>query len=216
VTPLDRAPAFDAAERVYRITLSPRQQERLQRIRNAVGTGPEFQEALEFLNAAPRPLGATNLAALIRLPFERRPFRPTRFSNGDHGVLYTALQPETAGREYGHWAPTVFGVGMGIPFRVRLHLISCRFAGRAKDLRPYLADFPWLTEDKDYTACQRLGAAAKAEGLAGLLAPSARHANGTTVPILTPGAVSQPRQEREVVYLIDPTAFGGPIAHFAI
>ncbi len=187
----------------------------MRRIRDAVGSGPEFQEALDFLHAAPSLLGADSLAALIRLPFERKPFRPTRFSNGDHGVLYTALEPGTAGVEYGHWAPTVFGVGMGTPFRVRLHLISCWFAGRAKDLRPYLVDFPWLTADKDYAECQRLGAAAKAEGLAGLHAPSARRPDGATVPILVPDSVSQPRQEREVVYLIDPTASGGPTATFA-
>jgi hypothetical protein len=105
---------------------------------------------------------------------------------------------------------------MGKPFRVRLHLISCRFVGQAKDLRPHLADFPWLIADKDYAACQLLGAAAKAEGLAGFLAPSARQPNGTTVPILAPDSVSQPLQEREVIYLIDPTATGGPIARFAI
>jgi hypothetical protein len=216
VTPLDRVPTFDASERVYRITLSPRQQDRLRKIRDAVGSGPEFQEALDFVNAVPARLRATNLAALMRLPFERRPFRPTRFSNGDHGVLYTALMPETAGREYGHWAPVVFGAGMGSPFRVRLHLISCWFAGKAKDFRPHLADFPWLTADQDYGECQRLGAAAKAEGLAGFLAPSARQPNGTTVPILAPGSASQPRQEREVVYLIDPTAADGPMARIVV
>ncbi len=185
------------------------------RVDHRNGRGPEFQQALDFLNAAPSLLGPANLAALIRLPFERRPFRPGRFSNGDHGVLYTALEPETASQEYGHWAPTVWGIGAGRPLSVRLHLITFWFAGRAKDLRSYLADFPWLIADKDYAECQRLGTAAKAEGLAGLHAPSARRANGTTVPIFVPSAVSQPRQEREVVYLIDPTASSGPTATFA-
>lgn len=215
MTPLDRAPAFDASERVYRITLSPRQQERLQKIRDVVGSGPEFQEALDFLNAGPSSLAATGLATLLRLPFERRPFRPTRFSNGDYGVLYTALESETASQEYGHWAPRIFGAGMGASFRIRLHLVSCWFAGQAKDLRPYLADFTWLTAD-NYAECQLLGATAKTEGLAGFLAPSARRRDGTTVPILVPGSVSQPRQEREIIYLIDPTASGGPIATFTI
>ena len=203
MTPLDRAPVSNIAERVYRITLNPRQQQRLQRIRDATGTGPEFQAALDFLNAEFSLLGPATLLELLRLPFERRPFRPARFSDGAHPVLYTALEWETAGQEYSYWAPTLYGDGSGTPFRVRLHLISCHFEGATKDVRPVQADYPWLTAST-YDECQKLGAAAKAEGLDGLLSPSARRSGGTTVPIFSQASVSQPAEEREVIFAIEP------------
>jgi hypothetical protein len=202
------------AERVYRITLNPRQQQRLQRIREVTGTGSEFQAALDFLNAEFSPLGPATLADLLRLPFEREPFRPARFSNGAHPVLYTALEWETAGEEYSYWAPKLYGDGSGTPFRIRLHLISCRFEGATKDVRPFHADCPWLTEDT-YDECQRLGAAAKAEGLDGLLSPSARRLEGTTVPIFSQSSVSNPAEEREVIFVIEPNAPYGARAVFS-
>jgi hypothetical protein len=199
VTPLDRAPGHKLTERVYRITLNPRQQQRLQRIRDAAGSGSEFQAALDFLNAESNPLGPATLADLLRLPFEREPFRPARFSNGAHPVLY--------------WAPKLYGDGGGTPFRIRLHLISCRFEGTTKDVRPFYADCPWLTADT-YDECQRLGAAAKAEGLDGLLSPSARRREGTTVPIFSQSSVSNPTEEREIIFVIEPNAPNGPRAIF--
>lgn len=142
------------------------------------------------------------------------PVRLGRFSDGTHPVLYTALEWETAGHEYGHWIPTNYGPVRDTAFRVRLHLISCDFAGRVKDIRPFLAEYPWLTAN-DHVECQRLGAIATAEVLDGLLAPSARRDLGTTVPVLVRGAVSKPRQESDVIFLVDPNAPDGMTVTFS-
>lgn len=198
---LERAAPIDAAERVFRVTLSSDRRDRYNRLRATLGDGPELQEALDFLDITPLLLGPDALTDLLALPFVRTPFAKGRFSDGSHGVLYTARELETAGREYAYWAPRYFGVHPAAPLRVRLSLLSCQFEGRAKDVRPFLGEFPWLTSD-DHIECQKLGAAAKAEGLDALIAPSARHAGGTTVPIFSQGAASDPRNEGDVRYTI--------------
>jgi hypothetical protein len=210
---LDGVPATHVIVRVYRVTLTSTGYARAARIRAAVGSGPEFQEALDFLSADVGLITVAALADLLTLPFKKP--RKGRFSDGSHGVLYTAVERETAGQEYCHWAPIVFGAGIGRAFRVRVHLISCQFEGATKDVRLLLSSCPWLTMD-DHTECQRLGADAKAEGLAGLFAPSARRPGGSTVPIFIDSTVSAPVQEGEVHVTIDPLAPTGAIATFAI
>jgi hypothetical protein len=103
---LDQAVALDAAERVYRVTLDPERSRRIQRLRHEIGDGPELGEALSFLDEGVA-LDISALSALLHAPFARKPDRqyPTRFSNGDYGVLYTAREEETAAQEYAYWAP---------------------------------------------------------------------------------------------------------------
>jgi hypothetical protein len=89
-----------------------------------------------------------------------------------------------------------------------LQLISWLVRGAAKDVRPFLNEFPWLIDD-DHTQYWALGAQARANGLVCLIAPSARdRPRGTTVPIFVPGAVSQGGYDGEVTFFI-PAA--GPV-----
>jgi RES domain len=205
---LDRAVAFDAAEPVYRVALKADKAHRLQRLREEIGDVPELAEAMQFLDD-PSILHAADLADLLRLPFNRPP-SPSRFTNGSYGVLYTAREQETAAQEYAYWAPRYFCPAPGTTYRIRLHLISCLFEGRAKDVHQFLDEYPWLIFD-DYRQCQELGGAARAEGLAGLIAPSARRRpDGITVPVFMANAASRPAEEGEVrftVSAIDPTTF---------
>lgn len=203
---LHRAVSLDASERVYRVTLHPDKYRRIERIRQEIGEGPQLAEALNFLDE-PAILDISSLSDLLAAPFRRRPFpKDRRFSNGNFGVLYTAREKETAGEEYAYWAPKNFSPAPHRSYRVRLHLISCQFDGRAKDLCQFVDVCPWLISD-DYRECQRLGAAARQEGLAGLFAPSARRRpDGTTVPIFASDAASQPAEEGDVVFTISATA----------
>jgi RES domain len=64
----------------------------------------------------------------------------------------------------------------------------------------------------NYGECRRLGAAAQADGLAGLIAPSARRQpDGTTLPIFSPDAASNPIEEGNVLFTVhagdDPATF---------
>lgn len=202
--------AFETTERVYRVTLNPERWRTLDRIRRELGDEVQIAEALDFLGE-PADLDPSTLPDLLRDPFHRTPFpSDRRFSNGEFGVLYTARTAQTAGYEYAHWAPRNFAPAPGEPVRVRLHLISATFQGRVIDLCPFVDEWPWLISD-DYTECQKLGAAAHAENLGALFAPSARHrADGVTVPVFLIDAADDPKIEGEVVFIVsatEPTTF---------
>jgi hypothetical protein len=65
------------------------------------------------------------------------------------------------------------------------------------DLRVKRTDWPDLVSD-NYTFCNGLGKEANLEGLGGFLAPSARKARGTTVPVFMQGSVENPDIEATV------------------
>ena len=179
----------------------------MQRLRDDLGEGPEFAEALEFLGGE-GALGADSITELVQTTF-RPPFREGRYSAGTiYGVLYTARRHRTANKEVAYWQRQFYNPPPGETYRIRLQLISWLVRGAAKDVRRFLEQFPWLIDD-DHTQCWALGAQARANGLVCLIAPSARaRPRGTTVPIFVPGAVSQGRYDGEVTFFI-PSA--GPV-----
>lgn len=132
--------------------------------------------------------------ALCEAPFKpkrRLSPRPTRFSDGSFPVFYCALERETAQAETEHW----FAEFVGQPEGERTAVYSCfacDFAGDTKDLRPQQGKWPNLTHPHDYTFCNALGAEAVEEKLDALLAPSARRATGTNLPVFAKRAVSNP------------------------
>jgi hypothetical protein len=205
---LNRAKVITVLERVCRVSQSPDRRRKVQRLRDALGDGREFAEALEFLGGE-AALGAVSIAELAQIPFRGPPFRKGRYSAGTiYGVLYTARQHRTANKEVAYWQRQIFNPSPGVPYRIRLQLISWVVRGSAKDVRRFLNEFPWLIED-DHTRCWALGAQARADGLVCVVAPSARdRPRGTTVPIFQAGAVSQGRYDGEVTFSI-PAA--GPV-----
>jgi len=179
----------------------------VQRLRDDLGDGREFAEALEFLGGE-AALGAMSITELVQIPF-RPPFSEGRYSAGTtYGVLYTARWHRTVNKEVAYWQRQFYNPSPGATYRVRLQLISWLVRGAAKDVRRFLNEFPWLIDD-DHTQCWALGAAARADRLVCLIAPSARdRPRGTTVPIFLAGAVSQGRYDGEVIFSI-PAA--GPV-----
>lgn len=197
---LDQARALTVSERVFRVTQSGERWRLIDRLRTTLGDGREFAEALEFLGGE-AALGAADVAVRLAESFNA-PFRPGRFSAGSYGVLYTARKHRTANKEFAHSAPRSFSPGPGSPYTIQLQLTSCMVRGRAKDVRRLLPDNPWLIAD-DHAQCQGLGAAARAEGLDCLVAPSARdRPRGTTMPIFQASAVSEGQQEGIVIFTI--------------
>ena len=129
----------------------------------------------------------------------------TRFSDGSFPVFYSSLEPWTAEAEIQYWFPKRFA---GKPTRRRTALYSrftCDFDGIVKDLRPMQAKWQKLTHDSDYRFCNRLGSEAKTTGLDGLLAPSARCAGGTNVPVFARRAISNPGDHALVAMTYDPS-----------
>jgi hypothetical protein len=204
---LNRARAITVSERVSRGTQPPDRGRKVERLRNDLGDGREFAEALEFLGGE-AALGSVSITEVVQIRF-RPPFREGRHSAGTtYGVLYTARQHRTANKEVAYWQRQCHNPPPGVTYRIRLQLISWLVRGAAKDVRPFLNEFPWLIDD-DHTQCWGLGAQARADRLVCLIAPSARdRPRGTTVPIFQAGAVSQGRYDGEVTFSI-PAA--GPV-----
>jgi RES domain len=198
---LNRAPAITVSERVSRVTQSPDRSRKIQRLRDDLGDGREFAEALEFLGGD-AALGAMSITELVQIPFTP-PFREGRYSAGTtYGVLYTARRHRTANKEVAYWQRQFYNPPSGVTYRIQLQLISWFVRGAAKDVRRFVNQFPWLIDD-DHARCWALGAQARAEGLVCLIAPSARdRPRGTTVPVFQADAVSQGRYDGEVTFSI--------------
>jgi len=78
---------------------------------------------------------------------------------------------------------------------VFLREIEARFEGDIKDLRPEVPNIPHLVGEKDvgaYDTCNAIATEARGAGLAALLAPSARHAGGSCLPVFARPALSIP------------------------
>lgn len=195
---LHRARLIAISERVSRIALSPARILLQRQMRRDIDDEREFAEALQALGG-PEILGDDTITEMASAPF-RSPSQG-RYSDGTHGVLYAARGHRTASKEAAHSQRQYYNPATGRPYPVRYPLLSWMIAGNAKDIRRFLREFPWLISD-DHTLCRELGARARAERLACLIAPSARHRpKGVTVPIFMEGAVSQGRADGEVTFL---------------
>ncbi len=135
---------------------------------------------------------SSDLTELLDGPFRRKPER-SRFSDGSFPVFYSSLDTETAEAESMHHLPRY----AGCPTRSRtmfFRRFSCRFEGVEKDLRPQLGEWPDLVHSNDYTFCNLLGEEARASGIDGVAAPSARRPGGTNLPVFRRRALSDPQE----------------------
>lgn len=109
-----------------------------------------------------------------------------RYSDGSFPVFYSALEPETAQTEALFWYGSRALGSRRKPRTFYYDHVQCAFDGQTKDLREKAQAWPLLScrdTQKAYPFCNSLAAAAVAEGLDALYAPSARHAGGTCVPV---------------------------------
>lgn len=194
---LDRARPIAISERVSRVALPPARILLQRQMRMEINDDREFAEALQALGG-PEVLGDDTITDMASIPF-RSPSRG-RYSDGTYGVLYTARGHRTASREAAHSQRQYYNPPFGRQYPVRYPLLSWMIDGNAKDIRRFLREFPWLISD-DHSLCRQLGARARVEGLACLIAPSARdRPRGVMVPIFIEGAVSQGRADGEVTF----------------
>lgn len=144
--------------------------------------------------------------ALLDAPFEPRPRlaragHSTRFSDGSFSVFYGALEADTAEAEIKYWHPKK----STRPRTAHYIRFVCDFSRQTKDLRPMRAKWPRLTHDSDYRFCNDLGAEAVESDLDGLLAPSARKAAGTNLPVFRRRAIDRPVVQARVAVTLDPS-----------
>ncbi len=188
-------------ERVFRIALTL---DEIDLIKKCIDDHDQIalQEAMKFFE-----LDDSDLEKLLNEPFNPKtiaggkPFPESRFSNGDYAVFYSAQEQETAGEEYAHTAPTYVPESMRA-VELRLHLITCRFSGIVKDMRPLSDAFPGLTADA-HDFCRELGREAVAQDQDGLFSRSVRHKGGTSVPVFKRRCLSEPQNSGVVICSID-------------
>jgi hypothetical protein len=188
---------------MYRVTLTLDEKAILKQCIDD-GDAVALQEATAFFE-----IEDSDLLKLLDDPFtpkpvNGKPFPESRFSDGDHGVFYSAQGQETAGREYAHHAPRYIPASVGV-VSLRLHLIDCRVRGTLGDLRPLIGDFPYLIDDRHHF-CHDVGARAFAQNIDGLLASSVRHTTGTNGAIFKRLCLSEPQKIGSVVCTVDPAA----------
>ena len=141
----------------------------------------------------------------ITYPFEHEPYLRTRYGNGSFGVWYGALALETTLHETAfHMVKEESGIegNRGPVIRERaVYLVHCR--ALLIDLTGKAKSFPGLLAE-DYGLTHQIGERLHQEGHPGLLAPSARHAGGTTLVALTPTVLGNPRPFCYLTYSCDP------------
>jgi hypothetical protein len=83
-----------------------------------------------------------------------------------------------------------------------VYLVDCRSV--LLDLTEKTSEFPDLI-DNDYSFCQQVGHRVQKEGHPGLLAPSARKANGINAVIFRENALNNPRNHCYLTYFFEST-----------
>ena len=170
------------------------------------GLGPE--EIRELLDLLRERRLLTSLEQYLDGPFRPRAstgYPSGRFSDGTIPVFYSALEPETAEAE---------AINLQVKYAIEnasgrlanFMRVSCRFSGQTKDLRPYVSTMTYLTASStsDYRQCRLLGSEAHHNGLDGLTTPSAQRSGGTCLPVFRRPVLSDPQEERAVIFSWDP------------
>ena len=164
-------------------------------------TNPRIMASVGNLDLVPadRRVGGPG-ASYLMAPFTHvSPDRPSRFSTGQHGVLYVGDGFETALFETIHhhgrfMARTREAPGWTSQFREIVLSIDASL----HDLRP-APRHPAL-DPASYAASQALAARLRAGGSDGILYPSVRHPGGTCVALFYPDRAADPVQGRHLDY----------------
>jgi hypothetical protein len=159
-------------------------------------------DALEEVREAVASVGVPfTLEEALAYPFRpsdgEPPYGVGRFSNGQFGVFYSALEEDTCIAEILYYNRVGFEQQRSgnVPFARYYQLTACEFTGSAMMLVGREQQYPDLVSatDAGYPFCQGVALWAISEGADALHTTSARRAGGTCVPVFTEGALSAPR-----------------------
>ena len=128
---------------------------------------------------------------VLRFSFQRDRFWPGRFNQQTYGVYYSALEQRTSVEEVLHHRKKTMSAQSSAQY---YRFISAQFDGLVVDLRGQEKAHPELIskDESGYPFCQGLADAARESGTNGFYTPSARHPDGTNVPVFTQDALSNP------------------------
>jgi hypothetical protein len=164
-------------------------------------TNPRLMEPIGRLDLVPpgRRVAGPGASYLMAPFVHATPDRPSRFSDGQFGVLYVADRFETALFEtFFHHAAFMAATAQKPGWTSQFREIVLDVAGLLSDLRGR-PDDPALAPDH-YAAGQALGAQLRAGGAEGIVYPSVRLAGGECVALFYPDLAGNPRQGRHLDY----------------
>ena len=166
-------------------------------------TNPRLMESVGNLDLVPPDRRVSGPgASYLMAPFTHiSTDRPSRFSDGTHGVLYAGRTFETALFETIHhharfMAATDEAPGWTSQFRE----IVLDIDARLHDVRGEAPEFAALRDPDNYTAAQAIGRDLRAAGSNGVTWPSVRHAGGECAGLFWPDIATNPRQGRHFDY----------------
>jgi hypothetical protein len=171
----------------------------------------ETRAALEAVGI-PETFDQAISARFNRVAGQSPPFGKGRYGDGaNYGVFYAALEEMTSVEEVRFHLRQSMAED-GLP--QNRQMIVCRFEGLMMFVTGSEEAHPELTsqDESGYTYCQALGAAARADGVDGLHAPSARRPGGTCAPVFSRAAVSEPKHKYYVRFIPDGSEIATKIA----
>lgn len=183
--------AYPAVDLYANLAVDPSVWDALHQIESR--TNPRLETDDAGLRAVPAGQASGGAgASFIMAPFANR--RATRFSAGDFGIYYCAVQEETAIREVAYHRARFLRDSRQPPQTLAFRSIAATLRGSAFDV--YHQPWPWLRSE-DYRECQRFGA--YVYGRAQIIRyESVRHRGNVAFAVLSPRALSE---SRHVAYL---------------
>lgn len=164
---------------------------------------PEDFDALYALEAMTNDRIRDEVGEISLVPPEERLFGPgstcimaafthlnphgSRFSDGRYGVFYCARKRDTAIAETQYHSARFMAATAEPPMRLQMRLYTVAANGKVADLRQASLADPRIVDPDDYAYPQSIGRTLRAEGAAGILYPSVRHAGGQCLAALRTG-----------------------------
>jgi hypothetical protein len=129
------------------------------------------------------------------------PERPSRFSDGQFGVLYLGRSFETALAETIHHHEVFMATTRQMPgWTSQFRELLIDVDGMLHDLRGEQSSFSIFLSPSDYTKAQNLGAVLRNTGTDGIAYPSVRDPGGECVALFHPNIASNVIQGRHLDY----------------
>jgi len=131
----------------------------------------------------------------------------SRFSAGQWGVFYAAHERATAVAETRYHHARFLAATQQGPLHLPMRLYSVAIDARLHDLRPEGAVSEAVYDAGDYSTSQALGARLRADGSAGVVYRSVRHARGHCVGLFRPLGASACVHAAYLLYAWDGAQF---------
>lgn len=170
-------------------------------------TNPRLMETIGNLDLVPPDRRVSGPgASYLMAPFTHvSPDRPSRFSNGQFGVLYAGNSFEVALFETMHHHARFMSASNQAPgWTSQFREILLDIDAGLHDLRTHPAAAPALAPD-DYTTAQALGSVLRTTGSEGVVYPSIRYPGGECAGLFYPDRATRPTQARHLDYHWDGT-----------